>query len=99
MASTASEARLSSSSFEAAFERLQRSVNHSDKIDFQSTTIEQVWTAARNIEKVQRKRRATQNLRRIEPLLQALEKYSKPLESALNGTPYLPWIWVRTLNK
>ena len=82
-------------SCKTAFERLEQSVSHSDKIAFQSTEIEDVWQAARSIEREQRKRQATQNLRRIEPLLHALEKYSKPLESALNGTPYLPWIWVR----
>ncbi|KAF9771627.1 hypothetical protein IL306_010728 [Fusarium sp. DS 682] len=30
---------------------------------------------------------------RITPFIDAIERYSKALEVAANGTPYLPWIW------
>ena len=77
-----------------AFERLSQSVDPSDRVDFQSTTLQDVRQAAQDIENIQRERRSAQNLRRIEPFLGAIEKYSKSIEIICNGTPYLPWIWV-----
>ncbi|KAF2812552.1 uncharacterized protein BDZ99DRAFT_413355, partial [Mytilinidion resinicola] len=32
-------------------------------------------------------------MKRIQPLLDGLERYSKVVEVLCNGTPYLPWIW------
>jgi hypothetical protein len=82
------------STIEAAFRKLKQSVSSNDALVFQSTTLEDVWKAAEEIERVQRQRRSLRNLKRIEPLLRALDKYSKPVEILCNGTPYLPWIWV-----
>jgi hypothetical protein len=79
---------------ESAFLKLKQSVSNNDALVFQSTTLEDVWKAAEEIERVQRQRKSLRNLKRIEPLLGALEKYSKPVEILCNGTPYLPWIWV-----
>ena len=80
--------------FTEAYEKIRQSVTPKDAQDFQSTTLKDVWAAAREIESVQRKRRSIQNMRRIEPFLKALEKYSKTIETICNGTPYLPYIWV-----
>src|SRR5277367_5090572 len=82
------------STIESAFLKLKQSVSNSDALVFQSTTLEDVWKAAEEIERVQRQRKSLRNLKRIEPFLLALDKYSKPVEVLCNGTPYLPWIWV-----
>ena len=78
----------------AAFDKLKQTVSHADATRFQSTTLEDVWKAARDIERVQKQRQSLRNLARIKPLLDGLEKYSKTIELLCNGTPYLPWVWV-----
>jgi hypothetical protein len=82
---------------ESAFLKLKQSVNSNDAVVFQSTTLEDVWKAAEEIERVQRQRKSLRNMKRIEPLLLALDKYSKPVDILCQGTPYLPWIWVCTV--
>jgi hypothetical protein len=81
-------------SFEAAFHSLKDSVSAKDAAVFQSTTLEEVWQAAEEIQLAQRKRKSLRNVRRIEPFLKCLGKYSEIIGVLCNGTPYLPWIWV-----
>lgn len=73
--------------------KLKQSVNPIDAVTFQSTTLEDVWKAALAIQQRQRESKSMMNMRRVEPFLKALEKYSKSIEILCNGTPYLPWIW------
>lgn len=77
-----------------AFESLQRSVAPEHRHTFQSTELQDVWAAVQDIQTSQRKRQSAQNLRRLEPLLEALEKYAKVIEVLCNGTQYLSFIWV-----
>jgi 5'-deoxynucleotidase YfbR-like HD superfamily hydrolase len=77
-----------------AFENLQSSISLEHRHHFTSTKLEDVWNAVQEIEATQRKRHLAQNLRRIEPLLEALEKYAKVIEILCNGTQYLSFIWV-----
>ncbi|KIW21374.1 hypothetical protein PV08_01954 [Exophiala spinifera] len=76
-----------------AFRKLKDSVTSADAISFQKTELEDVWKTAEEIQKTQRARQSVQALRRIQPLLENLEKYSKVVEVLCNGTPFLPWIW------
>lgn len=78
-----------------AFEKLKRSVSDEDAHEFACTNLKDVWKAVRDIENTQRKRQSVQNLRRIEPLLRGIEQYSKVIEVLCNGTPYMPYVWVR----
>jgi len=80
--------------FEAAISTLKQTISSTDEIAFRTTTAEDVWKAAETIQESQRQRKSLRNMRRIEPFLKALEKYSKTIEVLCNGTPYLPWIWV-----
>ena len=57
--------------------------------------MEDVWAAARNIEAQLEVRQSLRNLRRIEPFLAGIEQYARVVEVLCNGTPYLPFIWVR----
>jgi hypothetical protein len=78
-----------------AFEKLRRSISEEDAHKFASTELKDVWSAIREIDSKQRKRFSAQNLRRIEPLLRGIEKYTKVIEVLCNGTPYMPYVWVR----
>jgi hypothetical protein len=78
-----------------AFGKLTTSISVEDAHDFASTELKDVWLAARMIEGQQRKRSEAQNLRRIEPFLKGLERYTKVIEVLCNGTPYMPYVWVR----
>lgn len=82
---------------EAAFTRFEKSVSSEDARAFKSTTLQDVRLAAISIQKEQRQRGLLQNMKRIEPLLKGIEIYSKPLDVLCNGTPFLSWVWVRTL--
>jgi len=77
-----------------AFEKLGRSISLEDAHDFASTDLKDVWRTVREIDTAQRKRLSAQNLRRIEPLLQGIEKYSKVIEVLCNGTPFMSYVWV-----
>jgi hypothetical protein len=81
-------------SFERAISALRQTVSPADAAAFKSTKSEDVWKAAEEIQEVQRVRKSLRNMRRVEPFLKALEKYSRVIEVLCNGTPYLPWIWV-----
>ncbi|MCJ1240763.1 hypothetical protein MMC14_008767, partial [Varicellaria rhodocarpa] len=59
------------------FDKLKQSVSPHDAVSFQSTTLQDVWKAAWDIERFQRERQSVQTMRRIEPFLFAIEKYSK----------------------
>lgn len=56
-----------------------------------------VKDAIRQIEQQLAAEQKLRNFDRLVPFLDAIETYSKALEVACNGTPYLPWIWVFAL--
>jgi hypothetical protein len=58
---------------------------------------DEVIIAIRQVEQQLAARQALRNFERLAPFLSAIENYSKALEVACNGTPYLPWIWVITI--
>ncbi|KAF7952570.1 uncharacterized protein EAE97_002067 [Botrytis byssoidea] len=76
-----------------AFKRLKSLISQKDAHNFASTELKGVWLAVRQIDSSQRQRQSGQNLRRIEPFLRGVEKYSKIVETLCNGTPYLSFIW------
>ncbi|RFU23938.1 hypothetical protein B7463_g12396, partial [Scytalidium lignicola] len=76
-----------------AFDDLKNIVSSGDSRDFDSTTLHDVRRAARDIERQLASRQKSSNMRRLEPLFDGLDHYSKAIEVVCNGTPYLPWIW------
>lgn len=79
--------------FKTAFERLKETVSKDDARSFNSTTMEDVWTTTKDIERYLESRRSLRGFRRIQPFLVGLEQYSKVVEVICNGTPYMPYIW------
>ena len=82
-------------SFSNAFERLKATVNPEDARIFASTTMQDVWNAARRIERQLEAKRSLRSFNRIQKFLAGIEQYSKVVEVLCNQTPYLPYIWVR----
>jgi hypothetical protein len=82
--------------FKDAFDKLEQTINvdhPADARDFYNTTLQDVRTAAKQIEQELAARQCLRNMRRIEPFLAGLERYSKVVDVLCNGTVYLPWIW------
>jgi len=78
----------------AAFEDLERTLSPVDAREMHSiTALQQVRTAALDIERQLAARQALRNMRRLMPLLNGLEHYSKVVGVLCNGTPFLAWIW------
>lgn len=82
-------------SFINAFERLRATVNTEDARTFASTTMKDVWNAARRIERQLEAKRSLRNFNRIQKFLAGIEQYSRIVEVLCNQTPYLPFIWVQ----
>ena len=82
-------------SFNNAFERLRATINPEDARTFASTTMQDVWNAARRIERQLEAKRSLRNFNRIQKFLAGIEQYSKIVEVLCNPTPYLPFIWVQ----
>ena len=76
-----------------AFENLERTVTPADSRAFRSTTLHHVRTAALELENQLAARQALCNMRRLAPLLNGLEHYSRVVDVLCNGTPFLSWIW------
>lgn len=76
-----------------AFEDLEATISPADSHDLEDTTIENVQKAAQDIENQLAARSSLRNMRRLMPLFTGLGYYSKSIEVACNGTPYLPWLW------
>lgn len=81
-------------SFGVAFQRLKNSVSKDDARNFTSTSMEDVWKAARQIERQLQHEGSLRGFHRIEPFLAGIEKYAGVIEVLCQGTPYLPYIWV-----
>lgn len=82
---------------EEAFKRLEKAIYPSDARLFHSLTLRDVWDAARSVESEQAARKSLRNMRRIQPLLYTLGKFSGAAETLCQGTPYLCFIWVCNL--
>ncbi|OCL07434.1 hypothetical protein AOQ84DRAFT_408982 [Glonium stellatum] len=89
----APQARLTFQDAFARFEQTVQKFSIEDSHRFQSTSLEDVRSAAKEIERQLAARQCLRNMRRIQPFLDGLERYSKVIEVLCNGTPYLPWIW------
>ena len=66
--------------------------------DFQSTTLQDVQNAAQAIERRQSQRQSLQNLRRIQPFLEFMQRYAGVLEVICQGYSPIAWVWVSKAN-
>ncbi|KAG8532913.1 uncharacterized protein KY384_002791 [Bacidia gigantensis] len=80
-------------SFELAFRRLKDQIDEDDARTFHSTTMKDVWDAAKHIERQLEQRRSLRGFNRIRPFLTGIEQYSNVVAVLCNQTPYLPFLW------
>ncbi|KAF4957355.1 hypothetical protein FSARC_11330 [Fusarium sarcochroum] len=77
-----------------ACDRFRREISSDDARLIEATTsLDDVKLAISQVERQLAARQLLRDMDRIAPFLDAIERYSKALEVAANGTPYLPWIW------
>lgn len=85
---------LARQTMKVAFDDLDRTIAPADAREMRATTtIDQVRQASLRIENQLAARQSLRNMRRLVPLLQGLEHYSRVVEVLCNGTPFLSWIW------
>jgi hypothetical protein len=85
---------LAQQTMKVAFAELERTIVPADAREMRATTtIDEVRQASLRIENQLAARQSLRNMRRLVPLLQGLEHYSRVVEVLCNGTPFLPWIW------
>ncbi|KAH8738106.1 hypothetical protein BGZ61DRAFT_502084 [Ilyonectria robusta] len=77
----------------SAFEELDRAIGPGDSRKFGQLTLQDVKNEALDIENQLAARQSLRYMRRLMPLFNGLEHYSKVIDILCNGTPYLPWIW------
>ena len=77
-----------------AFDKLTETFSSEDIGDFQSTTLQDVQNAAQAIERRQSQRQSLQNLRRIQPFLEFMQRYADVLEVICQGYSPIAWVWV-----
>ena len=82
------------SDIKEAFSKLKDSISSQDAQDFQSTTLQDVRSAAHKIEQQQAQRQSLRNMRRIEPFLNFMESYSRVIEVFCQGFSPMAWVWV-----
>ncbi|KAL9072734.1 MAG: hypothetical protein Q9157_004994 [Trypethelium eluteriae] len=80
--SAAPQARLT---FQEAFDRIKTTVSEQDARQFQSTTLKDVRDAAIDLEARLGERKSLRNMRRIQPFLDGLDRYSSAVEVLCNG--------------
>ncbi|ORY00158.1 hypothetical protein BCR34DRAFT_606363 [Clohesyomyces aquaticus] len=78
---------------QTAFDRFAATVTPEDRDEFTRTELKDVRNAALRIEAQLASRRSLCNMRRLQPFLAGLERYSKAIDVLCNGTPFLPWAW------
>jgi hypothetical protein len=76
-----------------AFEELESTIPPRYSRQFTDSTLQHVKQASLEIETQLAARQSLRNMRRLMPLFNAIEHYSKAIDVLCNGTPYLPWIW------
>ncbi|KAM0224492.1 hypothetical protein ACHAQD_002064 [Fusarium lateritium] len=77
-----------------ACDRFRNEILPEDARLIQATTnLDDVKLAIGQVERQLAARQLLRDMDRITPFVDAIERYSKALEVAANGTPYLPWLW------
>lgn len=82
---------------ERACNRFRQNISAQEANDIETTaSLDDVKNALGQIERHLAARQSLRNFDRIMPFLDAAERFSEVVEVICNGTPYLPWIWVRS---
>ena len=80
-------------SFDVAFRGLRADISPDDARTFASTRLEDVWDAAKQVERELEQRKSLIGFQRIRPFLEGIEQYDKIMGVLCNQTPYLSFAW------
>ncbi|KAI1180456.1 hypothetical protein F4777DRAFT_530453 [Nemania sp. FL0916] len=85
---------MAESMIQRACERFKKELSPEDAISIQTPiSLNDVKAAIQQIERELAARQSLTNLQRIQPFIDAIDRYSKAVDVLANGTPFLPWIW------
>lgn len=80
--------------FDHALENFTRNLSQKEKVDFRFTTISDVYREIDRIQKDQESKGLLRNLRRLQPFIDGLQRYSSIIEQFVNVKPnILAFIW------
>jgi hypothetical protein len=80
-------------SFKQVLDDFKKRLNPDELAKFSVTTLGDLQNAAINLQEKQRKSKTAQNLKRIEPFLQAMAQYKEIIEVFLNTSSLLCFVW------
>jgi hypothetical protein len=79
---------------EKALLELKANISSDDARTFETTSLQDVWHLAREMEREQTERGGSQYMRRLEHVLRSLESYSGVLDTFCQGFSPMAWVWV-----
>jgi hypothetical protein len=79
--------------FKQAFDNFKKRLKPEEEVKFAVTSLNDLELAVKDLQERQRKTKTAQNLKRIEPFLQAMEQYKEIIEVFLNASSLLCFIW------
>src|SRR5436190_17913803 len=89
---------VSVSEFEDVLAEFKKGLSADERADFEFTTITDVYNEIARIQKLQEKRGMLRNLRRIEPFITGMVRYSQVIEVFVSAKPnILAFIWVSVI--
>jgi hypothetical protein len=79
--------------FKQAFDNFKKRLKPEEEAKFAITSLNDLELAVKDLQDRQRKTKTAQNLKRIEPFLQAMAQYKEIIEVFLNASSLLCFIW------
>jgi hypothetical protein len=79
--------------FKQVLDDFKKRLKPEEKAAFAGTTLFDLQNEANNLQEMQRKAKTAQNLRRIDPFLQAMAQYTEVIEVFLNTSSILCFVW------
>lgn len=79
--------------FKQVLDDFKKRLKPEEKAAFACTTLSDLQNEVTNLQEKQRKSKTAQNLRRIEPFLQAMSQYTQVIEVFLNTSSMLCFVW------
>ena len=79
---------------ELSCKRFSSEISNEDDELIRATSLDDVRVAIAQIETQLASRGSLRYLSRLNPYLDAVERYSKAVDPLCNGVPFLPYIWV-----
>jgi hypothetical protein len=80
-------------SFKQVLEDFKKRLKPEEEAKFAITTIFDLKEAAQNLEEKQRRSKTAQNLKRIDPFLQAMAQFTDVIEVFLNTSSIVCFVW------